>query len=295
MQKQVIPESELLLTGEGKIYHLNLLPGDIGDIIYLVGDPGRVTQMSRLFDSIDQQISNREFHTHTGTYKGKRVSVLSTGIGTDNIEIVVNELDALANINLETRQIKDSHKPLTLIRIGTSGAVQADIVPGSTVLSKISGGLDNVMHFYKDAPAIFESHLGAAFAKHMDWDPDNSRPYFVSASEHLIRKMQKKNYYTEITLSAPGFYGPQGRRLRLKNRQEDYLERLAEFRYDDLRIANFEMEGSALYGLAKLLGHHALTVCSILANRQTGKFITDYRPLIDKLLQEILEVSTANE
>jgi uridine phosphorylase len=251
--------------------------------------------MSELFDTVELRTSNREFVAHTGTYNNRKVSVLSTGIGTDNIEIVVNELDALANIDFKTRQSRPEHTSLKLVRVGTSGALQPDITPGDTVLSVISGGLDNVMHFYNDAPSIFDHPMGEAFHRHMNWNLSNSHPYFIHASEELVAKFKKMPCHSDITLSAPGFYAPQGRALRFSGMNDNYLKQLEEFRFSGLRIANFEMEGSALYGISKILGHEALTICAVLANRITGKFISDYQAIVEQLLQEVLDRTTSDE
>lgn len=295
MEKRKIENSELVLTEQGQVYHLHLRPGDIGDIIFLVGDPGRVKLMSSLFDEVELRVENREFVTHTGRYNGKRVSVLSTGIGTDNIDIVVNELDTLVNIDLDHRTVNEELRSLDLIRLGTSGALHADIDPGNIIVSEIAGGLDNLMHFYAGLDQFAETALAAAFAKHMDWNPGNSRPYFIKADEPLVKKVAREQYFRGITLSAPGFYAPQGRSLRLKLQDADYVEKISSFRYNTYRINNFEMEGSALYGLAHQLGHRALTLCIALANRSTGKFITNYQVFIRQLLAEVLESATTDE
>jgi uridine phosphorylase len=295
MEKRKIENSELVLTEEGQVYHLHLKPGEIADTIFLVGDPGRVKLMSSLFDSVEIRVENREFVTHTGYFGGKRVSVLSTGIGTDNIDIVVNELDTLVNIDMEQRTVKDELRSLDLVRLGTSGALHADTDPGSVIVAEIAGGLDNLMHFYAGLDRFADIGLGTAFAEHMHWNPDNSSPYFIQASEKLVRKITREEYFRGITLSAPGFYAPQGRSLRLDIQDPDYVEKISSFRYGSYRINNFEMEGSALYGLASRLGHQALTVCIALANRSTGKFITDYQVYIKKLLAEVLESATVDD
>jgi uridine phosphorylase len=295
MEKRKIENSELVLTGAGQVYHLHLKPGDIADTVFLVGDPGRVKLMSSLFDTVELRVENREFVTHTGHYKGKRMTVLSTGIGTDNIDIVVNELDTLVNIDLERRTAREDLRSLNLIRLGTSGALHADIVPGSIIVSEIAGGLDNLMHFYAGIDQVADAGLGAAFAEHMQWNAKNSRPYFVHASQQLLRKYSGDDYFRGITLSAPGFYAPQGRSLRLEIQDRQYVEKISNFRYGAYRINNFEMEGSALYGLAASLGHEALTLCIALANRSTGKFITDYKVYVKQLLAEVLERAATND
>jgi uridine phosphorylase len=288
MEKRPVKNSELVLTSDNRIYHLQLKPGEIADTVFLVGDPGRVQLMSSLFDKIDTKVENREFVTHTGLFNNQRVSVISTGIGTDNIDIVVNELDALANIDFITRTEKQHLKSLNLVRIGTSGALHEDIEPGSVILSAVSGGLDNLMYFYKGIDDITDQDLGNGFMTHMQWNEKNSQPYFVHASEKLIRKVRAEHYYSGITLSAPGFYAPQGRSIRTVLSDLQYIDKISSFRSGGYRINNFEMEGSALYGLSRLLGHDALTVCIALANRITGKFITDYKAYMMNLLKDIL-------
>lgn len=288
MEKRSIENSELVLTPDNRIYHLHLKPEDVADTVFLVGDPGRVKLMSSLFDTVDTRIENREFVTHTGSYNNHRVSVISTGIGTDNIDIVVNELDALANIDFRTRSIKKSLKSLDLIRIGTSGALHEEIDPGSVIISEVAGGLDNLMYFYKSIEEVTDRRLGEAFSTHMQWNVHNSTPYFVHASERLLNKVRAERYFTGITLSAPGFYAPQGRTLRSDIYDSAYIDKVSSFRSGNYRINNFEMEGSALYGLSRSLGHHAITICIALANRITGKFITDYQPYVMRLLEDTL-------
>lgn len=294
MEKPRIARSELVLTDDGRIYHLKLKPEDLGELIFLVGDPGRVKVMSRLFDSVTAIVENREFVTHTGYYRKKKVSVISTGIGTDNIDIVINELDALVNIDLETRTVKDVIKSLTLIRIGTSGALHEDIDPGSVILSEVAGGLDNLLYYYQVPGNILDTKLSQAFSNYMSWPEVNSRPYFLEAPGGLVEKVRNDNWFSGITLSAPGFYAPQGRSLRIPVSDREYIDKISTFRYGGLRINNFEMEGSALYGLSALLGHSALTACIALANRKTGKFITDYQPYIRDLLEKLLNLFTGD-
>jgi len=289
MEKEHLAKSELVLTPDKSIYHLHLKPDQIADTIFLVGDPGRVQVMSSLFDSVEHRIENREFVTHTGYYKKKRLTVLSTGIGTDNIDIVVNELDALANINFDTREVKVEKKSLQLIRIGTSGALHAEIDPGSVIVSDISCGLDNLLHYYKDLPDVEDQELSARFMEHMAWNKDNSNPYFVHASPELISLFNEENYFHGITLSAPGFYAPQGRSLRMNIADPKYIDKVSSFKYNNIRINNFEMEGSALCGLSNILGHQAITICIALANRITGRFITEYQPLVKTLLKDVLD------
>ena len=288
MEKRPIQKSELVLTKDSRIYHLHLRPEDIAETVFLVGDPGRVELMSSLFDEVDTRVENREFVTHTGRYNNKRVSVVSTGIGTDNIDIVINELDALVNIDFDSRTVKKNLKSLDLIRIGTSGALNEEIDPGSIIISEIAGGLDNLMYFYKSSNEVTDHHLEEEFCAHMRWNRDNSRPYFVHASEKLIKKVRAERYFTGITLSAPGFYAPQGRSLRMELYDDNFIDKVCSFRSGKYRVNNFEMEGSALYGLSRTLGHHALTICIALANRITGKFMTDYHPQVMDLLYNTL-------
>ncbi len=289
MKKEHLSKSELVLTPDKSIYHLHLKPDQIADIVFLVGDPGRVQIMSSLFDSVEHRIENREFVTHTGYYRKKRISVVSTGIGTDNIDIVVNELDALVNIDFDTREVKKEKKSLKLIRIGTSGAMHAEIEPGSVIVSDISCGLDNLLHYYKGLHEISDTAMGDSFMKHMSWNKENSNPYFIHASNDLVSLLNGKAFFHGITLSAPGFYAPQGRSLRMAIADPDYIEKVSSFRYNNLRINNFEMEGSALCGLSKILGHQAVTICIALANRITGRFITEYQPMVKVLLQDVLD------
>lgn len=289
MEKKHLAKSELVLTPDQSIYHLHLKPGQIADTIFLVGDPGRVQLMSSLFDSVEHRIENREFVTHTGYYKKKRLTVLSTGIGTDNIDIVVNELDALVNIDFDTREVRAEKKSLRLIRIGTSGALHAEIDPGTVIVSDISCGLDNLLHYYRNLPEVSDRDMSARFMEHMNWNKDNSHPYFIHASAELISIFNDSSYVHGITLSAPGFYAPQGRSLRMSLTDPEYVNKVSSFRYKDIRINNFEMEGSALGGLSGILGHNAITICIALANRITGKFITEYQPLVKKLLKDVLD------
>lgn len=288
MEKHRLQKSELVLTPDKSIYHLHLKPADIADTIVLVGDPGRVQVMSSLFDTVELKVENREFVTHTGFYNNKRISVISTGIGTDNIDIVINELDALANIDFDTRTVKQERKSLKLVRIGTSGALHAEIEPGSVIVSNISCGFDNLLYFYKAFEQVTDRELGKQFCEHMQWSERNSEPYFVHAAPELLSLFNHDGFFRGITISAPGFYAPQGRSLRMEIASEAYLEKISSFRAGELRINNFEMEGSALCGLSKILDHQAITICIALANRITGRFITEYQPFVKKLLQDVL-------
>ncbi len=283
-----IAESELILNPDGSVYHLKLLPGQIAHDIILVGDPQRVERISQLFDQVELKIQNREIITHTGFYKGKRISALSTGMGTDNIDIVINELDALVNIDLKTRTIHDTHTPLRLVRLGTSGAVQPDIPLNTFVVSSHAIGIDNLMHFYTTRNAGFNADMAEAFSRHCEWPDGFSKPYAAEASDELLQKLGK-GFLQGITVTAPGFYAPQGRQLRLKPSIADLENRLESFRHGDLKINNFEMETSALYGLSALLGHKALTICVAIANRHRKEYNKDYKIHMDELIRTTLD------
>jgi uridine phosphorylase len=284
----VIKNADLLTCEDGSIYHLALQPQQLADTVIIVGDPDRVGLISNHFDTVECRISNREFNTHTGMLNGKRISVLSTGIGTDNIDIVMNELDALANIDLPSRRIKPEHKTLNVIRIGTSGSIQADVPVGSFALSSYGLGLDNLLHFYDNGSNTLDLQMSGAFMKHTGWNENLSKPYFVKGSEELIRKFEKGTI-KGITATAPGFYGPQGRVLRLGLANPELNEKIKSFRYKDERVINFEMETSALYGLGSLLNHRVMTVCALIANRATNETYPDHKALIGKLIVLVLE------
>jgi uridine phosphorylase len=283
-----IGDSELIINPDGSIFHLHLKPGQIGDTCILVGDQDRVEMVSKHFDSVEIKVRNREFKTHTGTYNGKRISVLSTGIGTDNIDIVVNELDAICNIDFETRTAKSKHKKLNLIRIGTSGALQGDIPVNTPVVTQMAIGFDGLLNFYKDRDSISSLDIEKAFIEHTKWNGKLATPYFVNASQILLEKVGF-DMIKGLTISAPGFYGPQGRVLRLPLFDEHLNEKISAFSYQDLRINNFEMESSAIYGLSKLLGHEALTICVIIANRIRKEYSKNYKKAVEKLIVEVLK------
>lgn len=286
-----IPSSELIINSDGSIFHLHIKPEELADTVILVGDPGRVELVSSFFESREFVRSSREFVTVTGKYKGKRITVLSTGIGTDNIDIVVNELDALANIDLKTREPKKEHKRLTLLRIGTSGAIQPDIPIGSFVLSHISVGCDGLLNWYANRDSVSQLDMERAFVKHFDWPLNLPAPYFAKASERMIKLFEKETI-KGVTISASGFYGPQGRVLRLPLAIPDMVSKFESFRFNGDRITNFEMEGSAIAGLSALLGHDAATVCCIIANRHLHESQPDYKPYIKKLVTLALEKLT---
>lgn len=283
-----IAETELILNPNGSVYHLQLLPENIAENIIIVGDQGRVETVSSFFDTIDFKIQNREFVTHTGTYNGKRIMVLSSGIGTDNIDILVNELDAAVNIDLKTRTIKKEHTSLNIVRIGTSGALQQDIAVDSFVVSSHGLGFDGLLNYYLDLPKVNDNEISEAFIKQTNWDKNLPYPYAVKGSETLINKIGF-DLTKGITATAPGFYGPQGRKLRLTPWVADFNQQLTDFKHNQNRITNFEMETSALYGLGALLGHQTCTVCAIIANRVAKQYSKNYHVAVEKLIQLVLE------
>jgi len=292
MNSKPIPSSELIINDDGSVFHLHILPEDLADIVIMMGDPGRVSTIAEHFDTIELDKQSREFHTITGTYRGKRVTALSHGIGTDNIDIVMTELDALANIDFKTRLPKAEHRRLTLLRIGTCGAAQPDIPLGSYILSHISIGFDGVLNWYKDGEKIFLMDFENAFVKHMDWPARFARPYFVRSSEKIIERFRDWTV-KGMTVSAPGFYGPQGRSVRLELTVPDLIEKLESFSHEGYRVTNIEMESSALAGMAALLGHDASTVCLAIANRHVKESNPDYKPLMAQLLRRALDTLTA--
>ena len=287
-----IAESELILNPDGSIYHLKLRPEHISENIIVVGDQGRVETISKHFSNIECKIQNREFLTHTGTYNGKRITALSTGIGTDNIDIVLNELDALVNIDLQKREIKDNKTSLNIVRLGTSGALQGDIPVDNYVMSEYGLGFDGLLNFYQTDKKIFTDEITDAFIKHTEWDSKLARPYTIKASELLMNKLGE-GFFKGITATASGFYGPQGRQLRIIPADPFLNEKMETFNFNGNRITNFEMETSALYGLGAMLGHNTLTVCAIIANRISKQFSKDYHPAVEKLIQTILDRITS--
>ncbi len=286
---QPIPASQLVLNNEGTVYHLALHPEELADDVILVGDPGRADTIASRFEKIEVKRQNRELWSRTGYYNGKRITVLSTGMGTDNLDIVMNELDTLANIDLKTRMPKEQHRTLNLIRLGTSGALQADIpVEDSYVATRYAIGLDGLLYFYKGNETVNEIAMRDAFIEQMDYPKDLPMPYVVEGSQDLLDKLGQ-GYFHGLTATAPGFYGPQGRTLRMKLAYPENNHKMEAFRYHDWRVCNFEMESSALYGLGKMMGHRCLTICAVIANRVSEKFCTDYHPYIDKLITNTLD------
>ena len=285
---QPIEPSELIVTEKGCIYHLGLHPSQIAHDILVVGDPGRVKEVSAKFSSIESKTENREFITHTGIFNGKRITVLSTGIGTDNIDIVINELDALVNIDLENKTIKEKHTSLNIVRLGTSGALQEDIPVDSFLVSEYAMGFDGVMGFYEGKYEENEIRIQSEFVKHMNWPVTINPPYLVKGDSGLIQKIGH-DHRKGITITANGFYGPQGRVLRLPVAVPDMNEKLRQFKTGNLRCTNYEMETSALYGLCGMLGHKSATVCAIIANRYAKQYSKDYHKAVEKLIEITLE------
>lgn len=287
----MLAPSELILNTDGSVYHLHLQPDQIADTIITVGDPDRVAAVSKYFDRIDTQVQKREFVTHTGELNGKRLSVISTGIGTDNIDIVLNELDALANIDLLTRAVKTDLKQLDFIRIGTSGSMQADVEVDSFLVSETALGMDGLLHFYNYEPTnqrlkTLENTLVKFCIKNNISLP--ILPYFVDADAHLLAQIGR-DWQRGITMTCAGFYAPQCRELRIKSRFKNFLDRVVDVPFPKDRLTNFEMETAGIYGLAKLLGHRALSCNAILANRQTGKFSRQPQRTVEKLIETVLE------
>lgn len=285
---QKIEASELIINPDGSIFHLHLKPEDIANDIILVGDPGRVDLVCSFFETIEFKKSNREFVTFTGTINGKRVTVVATGIGTDNIDIVVNELDALVNIDFETRTVKKEHTQLNFVRIGTSGSLQKDLPVDSWLLSEKAIGFDGLINFYAMRNAITDLEFEKEFTKSLEWNPLLTDPYVVNASRSLLEKLNGGKTVPGVTISAPGFYGPQGRVLRLGIADPKINDKISAFRHNNYRVTNYEMECSAIYGLSAMLGHQAATVCVIIANRLAGTASKDYKPVMKKLIEHVL-------
>ena len=284
----MIASSELILNPDGSVYHLNLKPEHIANDIIFVGDQNRVEKITQFFDSIEYSTQKREFKTQTGLFKGKRITVMSTGIGPDNIDIVMNELDALVNIDLETRMPKATLTSLNIIRIGTSGSLQASIPCDSFVLSKFGLGLDNMLRSYL-IDEISNLEIEDVFVKHADWDLRKGKPYVISCSEKLEKIIESDRMHKGITATAGGFYGPQGRVLRLDIQDENLNGKMDNFEYENTKITNLEMETAAIYGLGKLLGHECLSLNAIIANRATGTFSEDPYKAVDELIAYTLE------
>ncbi|MBK9415879.1 MAG: nucleoside phosphorylase [Flavobacteriales bacterium] len=283
--------SELVLNPDGSVYHLALRPDQLGDLVLVVGDQGRVERISRHFSKVEHRVQNREFVAHTGVYHGTHVTALSTGIGTDNIDIVLNELDALANIDLERRTPRTEHRSLRIIRLGTCGALQEDIPVDSRIVSAFGVGLDNVLHYYAYENTGAEQRLLNDLLGHTEW-PDNLPVPYVAAGDPRLVELLGHDNHVGVTLTAGGFYGPQGRQLRLVPSVDGLNERFSSFEHEGLRCTNFEMETSALYGLGGMMGHRVCTVCTVVANRLRKEYSKDHHTSIDRMIAEALERAT---
>ncbi len=288
MYMPLLAEPDLIVNADGSVYHLCMKPEDLADTVIVVGDPGRVADISSRFSQIESKRTNREFVSHTGFISGKRITALSTGIGPDNIDIVMHELDALANFNLQTREQNARHRSLSIVRIGTSGSIQPDVKINSFSLSTHACGLDNLLCFYKGLEDISDKGMTAAFRSQVDWHQGLSQPYFIKGAGPLVEKFRPFTI-PGITATAPGFYGPQGRFLRLALTDPDMIRKLQSFSYESNRIVNFEMETSALYGLGALMGHNMVTMCALIANRATGEYNPDHKTVIKALIDLVLE------
>lgn len=287
--KKSIESSEMIINDDGSIFHLHLRPEQLRDNIIVVGDPARVDMVASFFDSIDYDVSSREFHTIAGTYGGKHIMCLSHGIGGDNIDIVMNELDALANIDFSTRQIKDSFRQLTVVRVGTSGGLQPDLPVGTFVIAQKGIGFDGVINFYADRNKVCDLDFEHNFCATVGWNPLWAKPYVVDADPELVERIGRDDMKRGCTISANGFYGPQGRQLRLQLADPQINSKIETFRYKDYRITNYEMESAALQGLGKMFGHKTMTVCAIIANRLAGNATSNYKSPIKDLVQMVLD------
>ena len=289
MEKQHFASSELIINNDGSCFHLHLRPEQLADRVILVGDPGRVNTVAEYFDNIECEVSNREFHSITGTYQDKRITVQSTGIGCDNIDIVMTELDTLANIDYKTRTIKDKHRTLTFVRIGTCGGLQPFTPIGTFIASVKSIGFDGLLNYYADRNDVCDLEMENAFKEHMKWNPLKGSPYVAIANPELVDQIAREDMVRGYTIACSGFYGPQGRQIRLRIEDPEQNEKVESFVYDGLRICNFEMESSALAGLASLLGHRAMTCCMVIANRYSQNMNTEYKNSIDSLISLVLQ------
>jgi uridine phosphorylase len=286
---RVIPASELIINEDGSVFHIHLRPEHLRDNIILVGDPGRVDMVASYFDKIDYNISSREFHAIGGKYKGKELMCISHGIGPDNIEIVVTELDALANIDFSTRKVKPEHRTLNMVRIGTSGSLQETLHIGDFVIAEKGMGFDGILNFYADRNAVCDLEFEKQFCEFVKWNKTWAAPYTVDADASLVEKIGRDDMTRGYTIAAVGFYAPQGRMVRLHLADPDLNEKIEAFRYKGRPITNFEMESACLQGMARMLGHKAMTVCCIIAERRLTKANTDYKPFVRQLVETVLD------
>lgn len=289
--KTYFAPSELLINEDGSVYHLHVKPEQLADKIIVVGDPARVDLIASYFDDVECQIVSREFHTTTGTYRGKRISIISTGIGCDNVDIVLNEIDALANIDFQTRETKDRLRSFEIVRIGTCGGLQPDTPIGTYICSEVSIGFDGLLNFYQGRNAVCDLPMERALLNHLGWSGNMCcpAPYAIHSDKELVERIARTDMKRGITVACGGFFGPQGRQLRIPLADPHQNEKIGSFEYDGLRITNYEMESSALAGLSRLLGHRATTVCLVIANRVAQEANTDYKKLMNNLIQMILE------
>lgn len=287
--ERIIPASELIINSDGSVFHLHVKPEMLTDRIILVGDPSRVDMVASFFDKKIFEVQSREFHTITGEYKGKPIMCVSHGIGADNIDIVVNELDALANVDFTTRKVKKDFRQLSMVRIGTSGSIQEDIPVGSMVIARKAMGIDGAFHFYKDSEKYRDIAMETEFIKQTGWKPIWNHPYIVDADEELANRIFSDGMVMGATITANGFYGPQGRELRLEIADKDYEKKLTAFNYNGIRLTNFEMESAMLQGLAKLMGHKAVTVCSIIAGRVSNTSNPNYKGSMQELVKLVID------
>ena len=289
MEKKVIAPSELIINPDGSVFHLHLLPEQLTDRIILVGDPGRVDMVASFFDSKTYDVTSREFHAIGGTYNGKPIMCLSHGIGPDNIDIVINELDALANVDFATREVRENHRTLTMVRIGTSGALQPELKVGTPVIAERAIGFDGVLNYYAGRNSVSDLDFEKSFCEHVDWNPLCAKPYVVKADEELVNLIGRDDMVRGNTISAVGFYGPQGRELRLPLANPDLNKRIESFRHNGLKVTNYEMESAPLQGLSRLLGHKAMTVCIIIANRMNLEATPNYKTAMHDLVGTVLD------
>lgn len=287
--ERFIPSSQLIINDDNSAFHIHLKPEQLRDKIILVGDPGRVSMVASYFDSIDYDVQSREFHAIAGKYKGKELMCISHGIGADNIEIVVTELDALANIDFQTRKENKEKRVLELIRIGTSGSLQYDLSIGDYVIAQRGIGFDGILNFYEDRDKVCDLKFENEFCEFLNWNPIWARPYVVEADKDLVERIGKDDMLRGNTIASVGFYAPQGREVRLRLKDPDLIKKIEEFRFEGKPVSNFEMESACLQGMAKMLGHKAMTVCCIIAQRRVEDANTDYKPSVAKLVETVLE------
>lgn len=286
---RIIPPSELIINSDGSAFHIHLTPGQLRDNIILVGDPGRVDMVASYFDTVDYDVSSREFHAIGGTYRGKPIMCISHGIGPDNIEIVVTELDALANVDFNTRKVKPGHRTLNMVRIGTSGSIVDDLFIGDFVIAEKGIGFDGILNFYSRRDEVCDLRFEKEFTGATDWQPTWAAPYVVDADSELVERIGRDDMRRGYTIAAVGFYAPQGRQVRLKLKDPGLNAKIENFRFDGRPVTNFEMESACLQGMAKLLGHKAMTVCCIIAQRVAQDASADYKPRVRKLVETVLD------